>query len=898
MPRLKMKSPFVVLAASALLMAAGRGQGVTPPVMTVPAAAPVAVMPAAPLVVPGEAPTAPGAWILREAAAERALELGFSPAAEALLKELLAAPDTPAVQRNRLELDLVAALLDQGRLDDADQALGQIAGPHNSAYHLRAGLIAAYRRQLDAARSEAAQVKVEDLAPAERGWDLFLQGMIADLAGDLGRRNQEYDEAVKAAVSEIQRARFQLEQLRVNLLSGPATEQEADRLKQNMERLQGQKPGYAYARYYAAALNALGRKTEAIDVLQRQLQSLPPEERQELDDMRLLLGMIAGGASGVGRNALFGLLDRAVSPESQRIALQLLARASGSGVARAEFRRKLDQLIAAPVRHPIIEDLRVFRAQAALAEKDYDQANEDAKWLLDNYPGSRLKTQALGVLTRVAWEQGRYRTAADDAAQLRAELPPGDARAQLGVLVAEADFRAGDFRNAADAYGSAQREPPAGIAPGALLFQRVLAEINSDQLADAQKLLDEAAGMADIAAVSRWEAEWNLARALQVHDQTAQALQRVTRLLGETGAAALSPELFVRMEWLQAHLAFEAGTPAEAIRLVDALLARMETPAMAALPAALKTEVVSTSVLLKAQALLATNNPRAGAAAEGLALLTKLRSDYPKSDAAVYSFVVEANYHAARYEISEAQSLFTHLADTYPDSKIAPFALYEAALNAERRGQDAYYEDALRLIERLVTTYPDDDLVFYARLKEGDLLRKLNQFAAAQRTYEWLTNNPKFAQNKDVLLAQLALADCHYAQAASDPSHWESAETIYERLQDYPTAPADLRVEAGFKHGYTQLKLGNPTRAEATWWLVANTFLLDATRAAELGAKGRYWMARTLLELGDLYEKQAQLDQARNAYELLLQQKLPGAALARQRLARFSPAPGTGPGGP
>jgi len=73
---------------------------------------------------------------------------------------------------------------------------------------------------------------------------------------------------------------------------------------------------------------------------------------------------------------------------------------------------------------------------------------------------------------------------------------------------------------------------------------------------------------------------------------------------------------------------------------------------------------------------------------------------------------------------------------------------------------------------------------------------------------------------------------------------------------------------------------------------VTNTFLLDATRAPELGAKGRYWMARALMELGDLYEKQAQLDQARNAYQLVLQQKLPGAALARQRLARFSPVPG------
>ncbi len=894
MARALLKSLPATLVAGALIAGSVRGQEVTvpglgaPPTAAPAASSGVGPAPSAPLVGAAEEPVPPGGWMVRTAAAERALQLGFSPAAEALLRELLAAPDTPASEKNRLVLELAAALLDQGRLEEAERALGQFTGARTSAFHLRAGLVAAYRRQLDTARAESAQVKPEELPAAERGWAWFLQGMIADLGGDLGRRNQAYEEALKGAVSEIQRARFQLEQLRVNLLTSPATEQDAARLKQNMERLQGQRLGYAYARNYAVALNALGRKAEAAELLRRQLQVLPPEERQEQDDMRLLLGLIAGGESGAGRTALFSLLDRAVSPEAQRSALQLLARASDLGPARSEFRAKLDQLIAAPTPHPILADLLVFRAQVALTEKNYGRAEEDAKALLERFPGSQLKPQALGVLTALTWELRRYRTAADYAAQLRAELPAGDARAQLGVLVAEAYFRAGDFKNAADAYGSAQREPPAAVAPGLLLFQRVLAEIDADQLDEAQALLDEGAGAAGVAAVSRWEAEWNLARALEAHGQTAQALQRVTRLVGEAGAAALPPELYVRMAWLQARLAFEAGSLAEAVRLADALVARLETPAMAVLPAPLRADVASTSVLLKAQALLASGASRASAAQEGLELLKKLRTDFPKSDAAVYSFITEADYYSGRNEIVEAQALLTRLADNYPDSIYAPFALYEAALNVERRGQEAYYDEAYRLLERLVTTYPKSDLVFYARLKEGDLLRKLNQFAQAQQVYELLVNH--FPPYPDVLLAQLALADCHYAQAASDPSHWESADTIYERLQDYPTAPVDLRVEAGFKHGYTQSKRGKTAQAEATWWLATNNFLLDPAKAAALGAKGRYWMSRILLELGDLYEKEAKLDQARGAYELLLREKLSGEALAQQRLARFKAA--------
>ncbi len=853
-----------------------------------------AVPAAAPLIRAGEGVPAPGGWIMRERAASRALELGFSPAAAALLQELLASPETPPAAKGRLQLELTAAWLDQGRLDDAAETLARCAEPRGAAFHLRAGLIAAYGRKLDAARAEAAQVKAEELPAAERGWARFLEGMIAEQGGDLGKAQAAYEQAIAAAVSEVQRARFSLEREKVKLLFGQPTEQQAAVLARNVERYQGQRIGYSFVRQYATVLDGLGRKTEAVALLQRQLQLLPGEERQELDDLRLLLGLLGGAGSGVGRNALFGLLDGAVRREPQRMALQLLARASDSGAARTEFRAKLDQLIAAPTPHPIQEDLRVYRAEVELAEKNYGRAEEDAKTLLERFPGSQLKAQALGVLTGVAWELRRFRTAADYAAQLRTELPAGDARAQLGVLVAEAYFRAGDFKNAADAYASAQREPPAGVAAGTLLFQRVLAEINAGRLDVAGTLLDQAAAPG-IDAVSRWQAEWNLARALQVADQTGQALARVTRLVGEAGAAALPADLSVRMAWLQARLAFESGSPADAIRLADALLARLAGPA-ATLPAALRTDVASTSVLLKAQALLASGKTRPAAVAEGLELLAELRRVYPRSDAAVYSFVAEADYYAARYEIGEAQRLFTKLADDYRDNAYAPFALYEAALNAERRGQDNYYEDANRLIERLVTEYPQSELVFYARLKQGDLLRKLNLFGPAQRVYELLVNN--FAQHQDVLLAQLALADCHLAQAATDATHWESAITIYERLQDLPTAPVDLRVEAGFKHGYALSRRANPARAQATWMLAVNTFLLNHDVAAGLGAKGRYWMARVLLGLGDLYERDARLEQARTAYELLLQQNLPGQALARQQLARLGAGKPAGPAKP
>ena len=96
-------------------------------------------------------------------------------------------------------------------------------------------------------------------------------------------------------------------------------------------------------------------------------------------------------------------------------------------------------------------------------------------------------------------------------------------------------------------------------------------------------------------------------------------------------------------------------------------------------------------------------------------------------------------------------------------------------------------------------------------------------------------------------------------------------------------------MEAGFNLGYLMFRRGQPDRAEETWWRdVVTAFLLDEKLAVDLGSKGRYWMTRTLLELGALYELQAKLEQARDAWSLIISTGLPGSALAKDRLSRFN----------
>ena len=871
-----------------------------------------ALNPPAPLTVRAAgAAVSPGGGVVTREAAQRALELGFPSVAVGIARQLLAATEAagapPAgADRGELTLALATALLDDGQPAEAEKVLGEWVGVRGSAWHLRAGLAAVQLKKVDVARGELTAIRADELSPADRAWASFLQGALFDLAPvqDVTKANEFYIKAEQAAANETARARFRLAGELVRLGLGKPSEAALRQARANYEQFRGRAVGDGFAKPLAVMLHLAGQTAEAVTFLQQTIQTLLPQERGRGDELRLLLGMIADKApGGIGRVALNQLVATGSNPDRQREALQLLARGSQSDNVRGVFRAELNRLVEAPVKHPILESLLLFRAQVALAEKDYAPAERDARRLLDEYPGSPYRVHAFGVLTAAAWEQRRYRAAADQARKTRAALAPGpaqtdteaavQARAELVVLEAEAWFRAGgagdagDFRSAADAYAAALRQRPAGMRLGDLMFQRVLAEIKAGAVEAAQPLLDELGRDPGFDRENRWRAEWTLARALQVQGPAGvkQAYARVNALLaarrGDGPVAALPVELRARMAWLQARLALDAGEPERTLQLADEMTALLD-----GVDEKLRNEIASTGALAKAEANFAL-----GREAAALATLKTLREDpkFGKSDAAVQSYLIEAGHLAAQEKTVDAQKLLTRLADEFPQNELAPYALYQAALQAERRGQDANYKEANRLIEDLVKKYPQSDLVFSARLKQGDLLRNLNDLPAAQHSYEDLLNKP--ASQENLILAQLALAAVHNAQSSGDVSHFANAQRLFENLRDRVDAPADVRVEAGYNLGELWVRRDNRAKALEVWWNdVVSPFLLDAKRAGELRTKGRYWMARTLYRAGEVFEQQEKLEEAKEAWVLLLKTKLGwGEALARAKLARFGP---------
>ncbi len=828
-------------------------------------------------------PVAKGALIVSQESARRALALGFATAAAAQAEQLVSAAEAGSGARDEAVLLLTTARLELGDTVGALRALGNHSEARSPAYRLRAGLIAAIEGRFPAAQAELAELTPESLAEEERAWFYFLQGLVAEGVKDANRAGAAYDQALGAATSDWQRARLRLTRERLRLGQGEVTESQANVLREQAERYAGRGVGTDYAVQYAVALVLLGRKGAATAYLEGQLASLnEPGLAGARDDTRLILGLIAGPAQGAGRAALELLLAGGADATKQRMALHLLAEATDTAEARNRLRRTLDELLMRVPAHPLQEDMFLARAELSLADQAYGQAEADAKELLARFPASAQRARALTQLAASAWEQKRFRTAADYATQAAGATNEAGARAALRLLAAEASYRAGDYATAADVYAIVAEAPPPGVAAAVVMFQQVMARIEAGQPGQAAELIDRLAGDARFEATTRWQAEWNLARALQAAGQGELALARVSRVRGEADAEARPPGLRARLSWLEARLAREAGRAEDALRL-----ARAVPSSLAGVEAPLAREVAGLTRLVAAEALF--NLDRGD---EAVAELKKLREDMAGSEAAMQSFLIEADIRATTGGLVEAQGLLTKFADDYRDNAYAPYALFQAALNAERRGEEAFYREAYVLLQRIVDEYGQSEQVFRARLKQGDLLRRMNQFPVAQQIYELLVN--QYSRHPDILAAQMALADSHRAQAAQDASHFESALTILERLRDLADAPLGVRAEAGFKLGdmlATRLDVAAESAARdavAAWWPLVETLVLDRGRAAGLGVQGRYWMGRLLVRLAGIHEAQGRADEARDIWKVLETSGLPGARLARTRLGAGS----------
>jgi TolA-binding protein len=816
-------------------------------------------------------------------AAKLAKASGLGSVAASAYRDLLERDFLSEEQKSEYRLDLAEILIGQGRYGEAKASLDQIGtefgGARKQVYELVCLYVAEDEPDLVALRGRLAQIELARLSPGEVPWYHLLAG-IAEDPENRERARESFERAEASSVNDYQRAFFSSLVFRQRILTVTPDEDLLPELSEKLEELSGQAVAFTFLREYVIVLHRLGRDAEAIAAIERELSSIGANySREERAEMLLLKALILGPENEAGWSALKELVRNGFDRKSSSSAIQLLARVEGRD---AEFMVFLNEIISTAEPHPILEQLYYIRCQLALSNPDtIGIAEADARHILDQYPGLDQISNVYRLLAYASLQRDppQYRVAADFLINLREEQSVQTNRSELNRMIGDCYFLNGDFANAVDFYQAARVAAVSVEDFNRVFLRLVVAEIRSGRVDEALAFVDEADFGGEIAAIKRWRAEWNIAQALQSSGRIEMAIERINLLIGDRGVRAVPAELDMRLRWLEAYLSLESGDDSALAADLERLIARLNAFPDGALEAQESIRLRTELLLLQARTFL-----RDGLIEEGFAAFRQIRNGFPQTSAAERSYFSESSYHASVGDFAAARQLLINYADAHFDRKLAPQALFRAGLYSERIGEEAYAETVL-LYDRLIREYPESSLVYFSGLRQGDLLRLMNDFAGAQLIYENLINS--YPEHDLRYVAELSRADSVAALAKNDVAQLMEVAAILERLIDTPDLPADFQVEAGYKWGAIMQRQREAQEAKLIYGLMTGRFLLNEENALSLGAVGKYWLSRTVLDLGSLLEAEDKFDEAKRLYRKMVAFNLPGRSLAQARVDRL-----------
>lgn len=841
-------------------------------------------------------------------AAYQALHSGL-PIADELFAELAALPEWDAQQRAELRLAQVTALIGEEKIEEAASVLqtledGEWAGALAAAYALRSGLVSYLLDEEETARRFLSAVFPEELDTYDLSWFYTLSGLLAERAGRFMEAADFFDQARRAAATPFQRQVAESLIQRNLLLRGQFSESLIRDLEMLLEENRNSRLAVQYAQELAISLTRSNRVEEALRVLEDQIAFTLPENEDQLDQLHLLSALIERERGRTGRNHLEWLLRFGQNRNFQQVAIRFLLKDAGSEEGMVSLLRFFQNILTAEPDHPLAADF-VFTQAVLLKEIGRrPEAREQLNRLLSEFPGSTFSTDALRLLGYLALESEEFRVAADTFSRLRNSLPPGTARVEAGILQADAFFRNRDFGPAAQAYEAVfpdVRNP--GTAEG-ILYQSVLSNIEAGNLNHARELLDSFAPATPQRESLQWEAEWNLIDALRRNGQLEVALDRVNSLLGNASAVGQLRFLTsLRFLWTRALLSLHSEQYEIVESTAEEILEALVSEEALQLEEVLVDDITARTLLLLSQSYLREarregfSGGNSDSAQEGFQTIDRLKGLYPNQEATLQALFEKARFLREVGRAVDAQNIYLSIFEQDRQSPYAPIALYEAAINAANlialenpETLNVRNSEPIRLLNQLTANYQDNNqLFFFARLKQGDIARDLGQFAVAQSLYEEVIK--QFSEHPLRYLPEIGRADSLLAQASNDSSRYGEAAIAYERLLDRPGVPLDLKIEAGFKWAFVLEAQENLSRSQAIHNLLRTRFLMQPEGMESLGPTGRYWMSRSLITSGQLFERTGDLRSARLMNETLLEYRLPGAELARANLIRLGGSP-------
>lgn len=905
------------------------------------------------------------------AAVESAAVAGMPSLTESLGEDALAKLPASSAAIRRVRIAIATSRIQRSAYAEAEKILREISGD-SADKSLRLSLAAYGLGKIAEARTHLAATRKGSLPAGDLVWRDIIEGLLAaeDRRSDEDTAAEQFfnSAAAKAANDPLTLAQVSLLRRRMQMRIRPKNTDAIDELGKFID-LPDDRQAFQLAKVRAFAQFRAGNAMGAIATMG----AAPAADTDLKAERDLLIGLLYGlGAPGnagrhtVGRAALLRAVESKEFPGSVEIksaALAALREAvvtapPGEVITNANaiygaltgilskqnspFSKSADNSVADLIYYTRAQVMLTAAAGSIDAGGSREKADDALRDLLEKFPDSKLRSDALRLTADLAIQSGAFRKAADALDKLKT-LVPRDETDGVRLVAADCYFRYGDWANAAAGYAEARKNLRDETARGEALIGEVRALIEdgrvvpdpaapNDPRGNATKsLLEASASGARIPADARLRAGWLLADALRKSGEYAAAALRVNAAL----AASPDTGMRVRFLWLRAMVELSTDKNREAAATAAEITRLVETPTKET-PAEIRDNapaILAQTALLKARALLG-----AGGVAGAESGFRELREKFPKAPSAAASYLVEGRYLSNKGLHAQALDVFKAGYDRFEDEKSPELFDYavaslfgaanEAITLADRKGPEKLnvsFNLLKELTKRLAELPPEKlekSVFFRARLMQGDILRRINEFDSALKVYEDLVT--QYPNNGDRLIAELSRADCLTVLGGSRPELYARAAAEYQRLVNLPGRSADLAAEAAFKRANavqldaeaafaaslsaksgdtaTPARLAQLKRDEAakTLWQSINDLLNTPAETARLGLNGREWISRGLFLVSELHDRNGHTVDARNALKLLLDynaglkgdtHRLPFVELARERLKKLSGQP-------
>jgi tetratricopeptide (TPR) repeat protein len=236
-------------------------------------------------------------------------------------------------------------------------------------------------------------------------------------------------------------------------------------------------------------------------------------------------------------------------------------------------------------------------------------------------------------------------------------------------------------------------------------------------------------------------------------------------------------------------------------------------------------EIEAALQFLRLQLAMARDNE-----GEANEILHRLRSTCGDSDEAIETYFLRSDYFNGSGRKSDAADELHDFLDAHGDCKRVPEALLKLANLHRELGNSAA---AFAILEEI--SDGNSSAAICARLLEGDILRELNDFAAAENVYRSILR--QFSDGKYLPFAQLRLAECLLASQSLDAV--AEAVEILEWLAAEKTHDPNFAAEIDYVYAMALRRSGDCGGTDGQLLRTA-----DRECDGALDFRGRYWISQ------------------------------------------------------